>query len=376
VPQVVAVLFQVIERVFDVPPHAPALGNEVVVRIVDGHVGDVGEGVFLCFPRGGVHGGFFAFHHREFKAAVADTVDPTETLFCAFALAGKETPPALPCTSREQPHFFVHARQAAVFESNDKPPPVVPAYPEKTLVGVQPIGQNDQGEPRVHLFQFHRQAFESVELAILFVVFLAVFVPHPFRRYRNRHPVAGDQFGFQNVMEISRFAVLGCFAGAFPAVIDPVTCHACPVDGNKILLAHKTELVEYFLFYQCFYQKAFQVFKFAFAQQTVQVFHRVHAREPELEGPPVVFPEPGFPAVVVESVPAALFENGQHDAAHHKFGQRIILALARVAQAHDFFFQPRKNRPDGFGNLVSHLFALALFFCIFSLRDIWLSDLK
>jgi hypothetical protein len=26
--------------------------------------------------------------------------------------------------------------------------------------------------------------------------------------------------------------------------------------------------------------------------------------------------------------------------------------------------------------LVSHLFALALFFCIFSLRDIWLSDLK
>jgi len=84
---------------------------------------------------------------------------PFFVIICTFAFAGKETLPALPCTSRDQPHFFVHARQAAVFESNDKLPPVVTAYPEKTLVGVHPVGQNDQGEPRVHLFQFHRQAF-------------------------------------------------------------------------------------------------------------------------------------------------------------------------------------------------------------------------
>jgi len=38
--------------------------------------------------------------------------------------------------------------------------------------------KNDEGKPWVNLLQFHRQAFEGVYLAILFVVLLAVFVPN------------------------------------------------------------------------------------------------------------------------------------------------------------------------------------------------------
>jgi hypothetical protein len=53
VPQVVAMFFQVIEGVFDVPPHAPAPGNVVAVRIVGWHVGNVGKDVFFFKPRVG-----------------------------------------------------------------------------------------------------------------------------------------------------------------------------------------------------------------------------------------------------------------------------------------------------------------------------------
>lgn len=104
----------------DVPPHAPTLGNKVVVRIVYRYVRDVGEGVFFCYPGYGMRGGFFALGNREFEAAIADTVYPAETLFCALALACKKTFPALPCTSREQPHFFMYARQAAVFKCGEE----------------------------------------------------------------------------------------------------------------------------------------------------------------------------------------------------------------------------------------------------------------
>jgi hypothetical protein len=71
--------FQVIERVFDVPPHAPALRNKVVVQFAYRYVRDVGEGVFFCFSGCCLQGSFFAFDHREFEAAVADAVCPAGT---------------------------------------------------------------------------------------------------------------------------------------------------------------------------------------------------------------------------------------------------------------------------------------------------------
>jgi len=115
----------------------------------------------------------------------------------------------------------------------------------------------------------------------------------------------------------------------------------------------------------------FQVFELTFPQHSVQVFHRIHAGEPELKGPQVIFLESGFPPVVVKSIAAAFFENEQHDAPNYKFRQRIFFALARVVEPGDFFFQPRKTGLDGFGNLVSYLFAITLIFCTFPLKNIW-----
>jgi len=65
--------------------------------------------------------------------------------------------------------------------------------------------------------------------------------------------------------------------------------------------------------------------------QTVQVFHRIHAREPQFESPLVVFPEHGFSAVIVESVAAAFFENEQ---ASYRIPQALLVSNLFVCAGH------------------------------------------